>query len=237
MGCIVRPYPILLPFAFFIGNFVFRNPAFTLKRIAVMALSCWLIVGLWGVRNYYHFGKPMLTSIGLGYGLWVASYKDILHDATSDQFVTDELQRLGIGDIHFHNENLKLQEIAINRIKADPLHYGLATLTSGARLWIPLGGGKMPIFAKVLLLVFYFTLFVLMLWGMWLSRKSKNPILIGGIILISYYTVLFMPLTLESRYMLPVRFFSFLFISIALNHLIQNFFMTKFTDASELKQI
>jgi hypothetical protein len=237
LACIVRPYPILLPFVFLIGIFVFRNPAFTLKRIAVIALSCWLIVGVWGIRNYYHFGKPMLTSIGVGYSLWVASYKDIFHDATSDQFVTDELQRLGISDIHFHNDNLKLQEIAINRIKAEPLRYGLATLTSGARLWIPLGGSKMPIFAKLLLLVFYFSLFVLMLWGIWLSRKSKNPILIGGIVLMFYYTVVFMPLTLESRYMLPVRFFSFLFISIGINRLVQNFFSIKSTTLSELKQI
>ncbi|MBA2735759.1 MAG: glycosyltransferase family 39 protein [Pyrinomonadaceae bacterium] len=227
LASVVRPYSILLPVALLIGGFVFRNPAFTLRKVGTIALICWLFVGMWAARNYYYFGKPMLTSIGLGYSLWLATYKDVFQDAVSWQVIEDRLTEQGVKDFHFHNDNEKLLAVAIERVKTEPLKFAATTLASAARLWIPVGGENMPAPAKFLLISYFLFVFALMLVGIWLSRKRSNPILVGGIILICYYTAFFMPLSMESRYTLPVRFFSFLFVSIAISYLFRLLFFPK----------
>lgn len=222
LAVVVRPYSVLLPAALFLGGLWFGRRFFTFKNAAIVTVFCGLTLGAWALRNYYEFGRPMLTSMGLGHGIWMNTQKNIFTDDMTEEEMARRMPP-GVTDLHFHYDNQKLLAVAIERIKADPLRDVLVTLTSVPRLWISLGGANASIFGKIISIAVFGALFVLMLAGMYLSRRTQNPIVAGAIVVIIYYTAVFAHLNAEGRYIIPARFFSFLLIAIALAHLLKRF--------------
>lgn len=221
LASLVRPYSTLLPIALFVGGLVFRGKFFSLKNTVLVAAICWLMLGGWALRNYYEFGKPMLTSMGLGHSIFVNTHKNFLIDLTDAELA----QKIPpeIKDFHFHRDNQRMLELAIERIKADPVRDVAVALTSIPRLWLTLGAGTSSL-VKIILLLIFGSLFILMLVGMYLARKSDDPIIIGAIVTVTYYTLIFAHLSTEGRYIVPARFFAFLLVAIALAYILKRFF-------------
>lgn len=222
LASMVRPYTILLPIALALAGWIFRCPAFNIRKTAVVAIVCWMILGGWVVRNYYHFDKPMLTSMGMGYGLWVATHKEVFTDDMVDTKLNKEAQSLGLGDPARVKENARYAAVSIERIKQKPFKQILVTLTNAPRLWVSLGGGSFPLEGKIALAIYFIPILVLTLIGIWFSRKSTDPVIVGSIVIVGYYTLLFMPFGIEGRFVLPARFFSFLLAAIAAAFLIRH---------------
>ncbi len=196
-----------------------------MKRIAVLAVICWLILGGWAMRNYYWFGKPMLTSMGPGASLFLASNRDLLHDYNGDEWKANEQKKLGIRDEHTVEDSAKLYSVASGRIRENPVRYVLTSVTTSIRIWISLGGAAMPLAGKLLMAGYFIFMFVSMLYGIRLAFRAKNDFLIGFIIIIFYYTFVFSLLTVEGRYMLPVRALGFILSSVALAHFAGRFWI------------
>ena len=225
LACLVRPYPMLLPLFLLAGGFLFKNKFLSVKRVAVIAAIGWLFLGGWMMRNYYWFGKPMMTSMGPGYGLWLASHRDLIHDYTDDNWVKKERMNLGIRDEHYVEDNAKLFSIALERIKENPVRYFLTSAANSIRTWVSLGGETTPLAGKLLIGGYLIFMFISMLYGAWLAFKAKNGVLIGFVIIAFYYTFIFSWLTVEGRYMLPVRILGFILSSVALAHFAKRFFI------------
>ncbi len=137
---------------------------------------------------------------------------------------------LGVYDIHRYNENQILLREAIKRIRERPYYDALITLTSMPRLWISLGAENTSVIHKVTLLFSFGLLFVFMVIGGFLARKSQSPTLVGAIIICSYYTLVFAHLNTEGRYVIPARFFSFLLISVAIAYFLRLYFPRLLSD-------
>lgn len=216
LATVVRPYALLIPIALLIGNWMFRCRTFNLKNTLTLTIICSAFLGGWVLNNYYQFEKPIITSKGLGDGLWLSTQKDIFSDHNTWEEMNKRMAQLGITDFHRYHENQILLEDAIRRIKERPFRDALVTVTSMPRLWISTGGTETSVTGKIVLILVFSPLFVLMLVGGFLKRKSQNPIFVGTIVITAYFTLVFAHLNTEGRYIIPARFFSFLLISVAL---------------------
>lgn len=221
LAAVVRPYVTLLPVALLIGGWIFNCKAFNLKNMVTVAILCWAVLGCSVVKNYYEFGKPIITAKGLGDGLWLSTQKKVFNDYMTKEEMERRITALGVSSPHRYRENQKLLEEAIRQIKERPFYDALVTLSSMPRLWISLGGENTGGLGKVALVISLASMLVLMLIGGFLARKSQNLVLIGAVVICSYYTVVFAHLNNEGRYVIPARFFSFLLISLALAHFLR----------------
>jgi hypothetical protein len=163
--------------------------------------------------------------MGPGYSLWLASHRDLIHDYTDDNWVKKERMNLGIRDEHYVEDNAKLFSIALERIKENPVRYFLTSATNSIRSWVSLGGETTPLAGKLLIGGYFIFMFISMLYGAWLAFKAKNGVLVGFVIIAFYYTLIFSWLTVEGRYMLPVRILGFILSSVALAHFAKRFFI------------
>jgi hypothetical protein len=204
----VRPYSILLPLAFAAVWVVRRVPAFSPRHVLVVALITWAMVGAWTARNYYCFRAPIvMTSMGLGQGLWLAS------SATRDWgAITDEWRQLGVVDPHRHDENRILQSAALQGIRGNPWRYAAVCAWNVPRRWVSLGSG-IPATVQAVLGAMLSLLLVATACGVWVCRRARQPVLAGSLAIVLYYSLVFIPISPEGRYMVPARPFAFVLAS------------------------
>lgn len=233
LAAVVRPYALLLPFALFAGGWWFRNQTFDWRKTAIVLVLCWSVIGVWAARNYYQFGQPMLTSMGLGYGVWISTYKEIFTDDLNELELTKQLPA-DIKDYHLNADNKRILNIAIERIKQNPARHVLVTITNIPRLWISLGGGNFPFAGKVGLIIYLGGMLILTVAGLFFARKARNPVIVGATVIVLYYTLFFVPLGVEGRFVIPARFFSFLLIAIAVSQLLKRFLPGAFPETVEI---
>jgi hypothetical protein len=215
---LVRPYALLVPFVLVAARLWFRLDVFGWPRLAVLALSAWSVVGIWTARNHYEFGVPILvTSMGPGLHLWVGTYQCTESFGYTPGW--DEMAslhaRLGVQDSHRVDDNARLRRAALERIAEAPGRWALACLRRVARLWIPMGRAAPPLQRTGYVLAFG-TLFVSMIAGLVLVRRTRNGAVALGAVLTVYYWLVFVPLGVESRMVLPVRLFALMLSAVAL---------------------
>lgn len=216
-ACLTRPYAALLPLAFGVAWIVFRLRVFALRNVLILALVAWSMIGAWTARNYYYFKKPIaVTSMGLGYGLFVSTYEYAeLKTGNLDLEMARERDTLGLSDYHQRDNNFRFQQIAIERIKQHPRDYVLACLRRIVGLWVSLGTG-LPRLARFALSLYFGLLLITMIAGIIILRRTRNVVLAGSIVIVIYYWLLFIPLNGEGRYMLASRPFAFLLSAAAI---------------------
>lgn len=220
---VIRPYALLIPVALLFGGWLFRCAAFNLRNTVTIAAISAAFLGGWVLNNYYQFEKPIVTSKGLGDGLWLSTQKDVFADDLTVEEMSRRMAEIGVGDFHRHRDSQILMEDAVRRIKERPFRDALVTATSVPRLWISLGGANAPGIGKIVLIAGFGLLFILMLIGGYLTRRSQNPLLIGSIVIAAYFTLIFAHLNTEGRYILPARFFSFLLVAVASAYLLRRY--------------
>lgn len=220
---VVRPYAILLPAALFVlGGLIFRcRTAFNFRNTVVLTALCGAFLGAFVLKNYADFGKPIVTSKGLGDGLWLSTQKDVFTDDMTEAEMYKRMGALGVSDFHRYHENKILLDDAIRQIRERPARDALVTLTSMPRLWISLGSDKIGGAGKIVLFVGFAALLVLMIAGAFIVRRSGNPMLVGSIVIAAYYTLVFAHLNNEGRYVLPARFFGFLLAAVAVGYFLR----------------
>jgi 4-amino-4-deoxy-L-arabinose transferase-like glycosyltransferase len=227
LAALVRPYALLLPFALLAWYLVVdRIEAFAPRRLAVVALIAWSIVGCWTVRNYAAFGKLIpVTSMGLGKALWLASYPTpFMQDAGNTAEVRAAEARAeadGIVDWHRHRENQELTRIAVARIEAQPLRYVGGCLQRVVRLWISAVAEGVPRLIIYGFLVVQVLTLVGMLVGLWIARRAHDPVLAGAATIVLYYWLVFVPFGGEARSLLPARGFGMILAGVGLTALLR----------------
>jgi hypothetical protein len=223
LACLVRPYATLLPLAFLVGGRVFRCPAFAPRRVALLALVTWSLMGVWTLRNLYAFGKPILvSSMGLGYSLWLASYQfvEMRPAEMTPERMAPLVSAIGARDAHVIADNQRFLQAAIERIRERPLAYAIACVERMPRQWLFLLGPRPPLPVWLALKAYLLAAFVLMLAGGFLVRGADNPVLAVSAVIVTYYTIVFAPLAAEGRYAVPARIFGFLLAAAALHELL-----------------
>lgn len=233
LATVVRPYALLLPFALFAGGWWFRNQTFDWRKTAIVFVLCWSVIGIWAARNYYQFGQPMLTSMGLGYGVWISTYKEIFTDDLNELELSKQLPA-DIKDFHLNRDNKRILSIAVERIRQNPARHILVTITNIPRLWISLGGGNFPVVGKVGLIIYLGGMLILTVAGIFFARRARSSVIVGATVVVLYYTLFFVPLGVEGRVILPARFFSFLLIAVAVSHFLKLFFPGAFPKTAEI---
>ncbi len=220
LAVLVRPYALLLPVLLGIAGRAFRFPAFRLCYVLPLTLSLCLPVGAWVVRNYLAFGKPMFVSMELGYGLWVATREPWVPTPEWERDLRRELHALGIQQAYWWRENRRLRQIALERIRQHPIRYLLLSFAKIPRRWIHLGVHT-PRWAKAALGLYFGLGFVLLVMGFFFVRFRSHVVLAGSAVIVLYYSLVFLPLHVEARYMLPARPFAFLISAPAVGSLLR----------------
>lgn len=207
---LVRPYALALPVAFGIAGRLLRFPAFRLRYVLPVTLGMCLPVGMWVVRNYFAFGQPLFVSMGGGYGLWLSTREPWVHTPEWERAVRRELRELGIRQAYWRSEDARLREIALEHIRQHPVRWALASFAKIPRRWIHLGVYTSG-WTKVLLGLYFGVGFVLLVMGLFfLLRPREHVVLAGSLVLVLYYSLVFLPFHVEARYMLPARPFAVL---------------------------
>ncbi|MCS7157388.1 MAG: glycosyltransferase family 39 protein [Blastocatellia bacterium] len=219
LAALVRPYVLLLPVLLGIAGRFFHFPAFRLRYVLPLTLSMSLPVGAWVTRNYLAFGKPMFVSMELGYGFWIATREPWIPSPEWERDIRRELQMLGIQQAYWWRENRRLRQLAFERIRQRPIRYLLASVAKIPRRWLHLGTHT-PSWAKAVLGLYFGLGFVLLVMGFFFARFRHQVVLAGSAVLVIYYSLVFLPLHVEARYMLPARPFAFLVSASAVSPLL-----------------
>ncbi len=217
---LVRPYALLLPAFLGIAGRAFRFPAFRLRYVLPLTLGMCLPVGAWVARNALAFGKPIFVSMEMGYGLWVATREPWIHTSDWERNLRLELHALGIQHAYWWRENRRLRQIAFERIRQRPMRYIFASFAKIPRRWVHLGIHT-PLWAKAALGLYFGLGFVLLVMGFFFARFRRHVVLAGSLVVVLYYSLVFLPLHVEARYMLPARPFAFLISAPAIDPLLR----------------
>jgi hypothetical protein len=206
----VRGYTLLMLPAFFLLWCVWRHPAISPRRLLLAGLVFAVIVGSWTARNYHHFGKPIaLSSIGPGIGLWIASYDYIEGRVPDDAQMWEDWAKVGAKDPYRYEDHQRLMAAVLDRIRQHPGAWAAYSAKRLVRLWLP---GTDVASGPVLWALWgtLGSLLVLTIWGAAGAWRSPNAALLGAVAIVVYYGLVFVPLNVEGRYLLPARPFSFL---------------------------
>lgn len=218
LATLTRPYTLGLPVAFGIWWAVKGRGKRALLDAAGVTLVGSLMMGAWVARNHYSFGQPLVVSLTKGQGLWQATHYEAdkgLFGNFDPAEVAAGLRATGIVDAYRYEDNRKLRDLGLQKIKDAPLRFAARTLGLVPRLWIPTGS-TLNILTKSLLIAWFGLLFLALLYGLSRAIRSSDPILEASVIVVLYYTCVFLfPGHVESRYVLPARGFSFLLIAAA----------------------
>lgn len=206
---LTRPYAALLP-ALLLGLCLVKDRA-QAKRALVVLIVAWAGLGLWVGRNYWYFSVPLVTSTGPGAGLWAARYQAErgVFSNVNEVAYDEALRKTGVADFHLVEASPRLVALTRDRIAADPIPSMVAALLNFPRLWIPQGTVYGPALRVASGLWFGFLL-VSMVIGGWRALRGGDYALVSLTLLVAYYSVLFLPLNAEGRYMLPVRSMGFI---------------------------
>ena len=220
LATLTRPYTLGLPAAFGIGWAIKGRGRGALLDAACVTLVSGLIMGVWVARNHYYFGEPLVVSLTKGQGLWQATHYEAdkgLFGNFDPAEVAAGLRATGIVDAYRYEDNRRLRDLGLEKIKKAPFRFALRTLGLIPRLWIPTGS-IFSTFTKSLLIAWFALLFLALLYGLSRVIGSNDPVLEASSIVVLYYTFIFLfPGHVESRYVLPARGFSFLLIAAALS--------------------
>lgn len=208
LAVLVRPYALLLPAFLGVAGRFFRFSAFRLRYVIPLALAMCLPVGAWVARNYRAFGTPIFVSIGPGYGLWLATREPGIPSPDWERSVREELRALGIRQVYWRRENLRLRQLALDHIRHHPVRYILLSLAKTPRRWIHVGTYT-PGWGKIALGVYFGVGFALLVAGLVLVRPRSHVVVAGSVVIVLYYSLIFLPLHVEARYLLPARPFAF----------------------------
>lgn len=202
---LTRPYAALLPpFVVLLGAAAGRWSM--VRRALVVTLVSGACLGLWVARNFSAFGVPLVTGMGLGYNIWQASYEaenGRFSDLDTAAF-NAELARLGIGDPHRVEASERYMAVVWSRVSLNPQPHISGVLAAAPRLWIPQGRGNRAAIRR-LIGVWFGSLLVFMILGILRAVRNANAPGIAMTVPVLYYTMAFMVLHIESRYVLPVR--------------------------------
>ncbi|MCU1278408.1 MAG: hypothetical protein JWM53_1954, partial [bacterium] len=171
------------------------------------------------------FGKLIpVTSMGLGKVLWLASYHQpfLVDPGTLPQIRADEatLDAQGLGEWHRHDVNQALTHIATQRIAARPGVYVVGCMQRIVRLWMSAVAPGVPRVVLYLFLLLQAITLTAMAAGLWIARKSLDPVLAGSAVIVLYYWLLFVPFSHEARSTLPARGFAFILAGCAVARLL-----------------
>jgi hypothetical protein len=207
LASLTRPYAVLLPVAFAAAYAVYRLRTFAPRNVALLALVAWSVFGTWTVRNLYYFHKPIVvTTLPRGITLWLASC-DLPHPLEEWRREREALG-LTIDDFYHVREGTQLEARAIQRIRENPVRYLWACVRRVPRRWVSMdGGGILPGPAALVLGAYHVVLLAAMVAGMVSCCRTRDPVLAGCLVMVVYYSLVFFPLHVEARYMLPVRAF------------------------------
>jgi hypothetical protein len=201
---LTRPYATLLP-ALALGLcLVFDRTQ--VRRALIVLFVAWAGLGLWVARNYFYFSVPLVTSTGPGAALWAARYqaeRGVFSNLDEAEYAI-ALSETGVGDFHLVDASPRLVTLTKARISADPVPSMVAVVLNFPRLWIPQGVG-FGATVRILSAIWFGLLFVTMLLGGWKAFRSGGFVLFSLSVIVAYYSLLFLPLNAEGRYMLPVR--------------------------------
>jgi hypothetical protein len=166
--------------------------------------------------------------MGGGRGLFLASFsRGFMEDIRHSQELNDAdraAEAAGIHDWHRHDENLRMQRMAIERIRKDPVQYMSSVALRSVRLWISAIASGVPGGVIWAFIALQAGTFAAMLAGMWSSRRSDDPILVGSLVLVLYYWLLMAPVAGEARATLPARGFAFILAGVSLAPLARSLF-------------
>lgn len=218
LATLTRPYTLGLPVAFGLWWVIKGRGGPALRDALCVTLVSGLMMGAWVVRNHYYFGEPLVISLTKGQGLWQATHyeadKGLFANFDAAEVAAD-LAATGIVDAYRYEDNRKLRDLGLAKIKEAPLSFVARTVALIPRLWIPTGS-TFGILTKSLLIAWFGLLFLALVYGVPIAIRSGDPILEASLIVVVYYTCVFLfPGHVESRYVLPARGFSFLLIAAA----------------------
>jgi hypothetical protein len=215
---LVRPYTVLLPAFLLAVHLIRRRRRNGLGAHLVLLVVSWLILGTWVARNAYWFGKPMVTSMGLGQSLLAATYQYTDGNTTFTSW--DEVPELRDVDPYDSSENRWLLEVAIDRIRARPMAYIGSSAARAIRLWIPQrpGGSRWQNLSMAAYCLSQLLLVGVGLRACWplTSFAGQSALLVA-----SYYWLVFIPLAVEARYMLAAWPFILCFAAIGGSKIVQ----------------
>jgi hypothetical protein len=207
---LVRGYTLFMLPAFLLLWCVWRHAAIAPRRLLAAGLVFAAILGSWTARNYHHFGKPIvLSSIGPGIGLWIASYDYIEGRVPDDDRMWEDWKKVGAEDPYRSEDHQRLMTAVLGRIREHPAAWAAYSAKRLVRLWLP--GTNVASGPSLLALWGALgSLLLLTLWGMARAWRSPNAALLGSVAVVIYYSLVFVPMNVEGRYLLPARPLSFL---------------------------
>ena len=213
---LVRGYTLFMLPALLLLWCVWRHPSIAPRRLIIAGLVFAAILGSWTARNYHHFGKPIvLSSIGPGIGLWIASYDYIEGRVPDDDRMWEDWASVGAKDPYRHDDHQRLMTAVLERIRQHPAAWAATSARRLVRLWLPgtdvaSGPLRWVLWGGLCALLF------LTIRGIGLAWRSPNAALLGAVAIVTYYSLVFVPMNVEGRYLLPARPFSFLLAASAI---------------------
>jgi len=217
---LTRPEYILFIYIFtlFIYYYFNKHGARELKKALLFITAAFIIILPWTVRNYLVFKSPIIVSVsGLGYNLFLGTFEDKSSQKKWGQIPKSEFnerQKIIIKKLtkrykdYFYNGDIKIKavdavfmEIALNRIKNDPLGVLKIWLKRIPGLWFH----KYTPYKKLEPAGLYFSLyFILSVFAFYFSEKEEKKMIAPIIVLFLYITAIFLPLHIEPRYGAPL---------------------------------
>jgi hypothetical protein len=221
LASFVRPYTILLPIALGAVRLTPSRRDVSLRQVVALVLLASSLVGFWVVRNQYYFGRPMITSMGPGYGFWLGAY-----EATRGPFgqldykkVDEDQGNLGVKDQHWISASPRLIDASRDLVRGHETGYLSTVLLRTLRLWLPQGDDVSAAGQFLLLACFGLVLAAMVAGTIVVLRANRpSPLLAGSVVIVGYYTAVFCILHTESRYVLPARTFGFILAIVGAAH-------------------
>jgi len=248
--CLTRDIYLLLGFLIVLIWLVFGSDNLKLKfkYSMVFLFSMFFIISPWTIRNYYQTDSFVPISKGrIGYDLWLGTWvkngeytkafikKTPIFPPEAPLTKNDKLflEKALEGDPSSPIINDRMLELALERIKKEPLEVFKSYLIRSPKLWL---GTRFDVFVinkkwfpresaswhliKVSLYGLNFCLMVLGLLGIIFVWRKKNP-LIFLTLPIFYSALIYMPFSsFENRYSQPVYPFVLIFAAVSISIII-----------------
>ncbi len=170
-----------------------------------------IVVAPWLIRNYIVFGKPMLSTNG-GRNLWLGNNPESTINSGSDIPMPAALQ-LRIDAASEIDADAIYNEVAINHIKSDPLHYVVLTIHKALAFWrfdpSPTTDGypRYKNLYSIVSILSFAPIFFLALAGLWLANPSQRRIMLLWILYAVAFTMLHAVYITKVRFRLPLDYF------------------------------
>jgi hypothetical protein len=234
---------ILLPFAGITAICLFllardrRSGAWQTVLFLVFAGLC---IGPWTYRNWRLTGAFLPVSTGAGLNLWLGNYPGNYDERLRGPGRADEWPHLPLdleAAVQGMNELQRdgyLKRVALNYIREDPGRAARIFLLKFSFLWLDGLGRDPEMFeTKPHFAVGRFTiprtapvkipLFVLAMAGVWMLKNGQRARSLPVLLLLGWWTAIYVAMVADFRYALPVWPYVFGFVAIALLALARRF--------------